>query len=756
LTTLFSLGGCGTPLDEQHQGATASKKHEEPLINGADNRLEGGAHPDWSLLYLAARSTAAVMPADRVNVPSPYPPPPRPPWEPVTFNAPTLKQAYNLCDGQRFANELTPATCTATLIDDDLVITDGHCVSAANCENMRFVFDYFRYAENEAELNTLYKVFKCQSVVVSQTAPADYAIVRLDRPASRDQVAAAVRRSRAPLAQGLPLAAIGHTDGTSVKVASGGAVLSQGMNPANTFQLSLDGSAVGSVGAGIYYQDSAELAAIWTDPSHGEADYVPGPTGSTPYGCLIAKPCPESGCGTSKSVATYVGVALDAYCAANANPRLCEPRNTLTFSAGGNPYSLRGSVYLEPGATIDYGTCMLPGSSAVSDTTVDLYGPYFNEYGYNDDGGGSCGFASHATYTTPPLTGGRYTFRPGCYLDTACSGTIAYTVSGPTGGSYSYSAANTNSGSQGTQDFTVSLRQGETLIAGTCGLENANFSGDTFLALKLGGATVTYNDDACGGLGSQLTYTAPSAQTLTLAASCYGSAGCSGTVAFSKGVSNIPFSAANTYDGTQNTVDRTLRLVVGDKVTIGTCGLPGASYSGDTVASLFLGTTRVSFNDNDCTGLGSRLGYRVTTAGDYTVRIGCSQNSACSGNAVVRVTPPSASTSSLFYNVSGTASATTASSTLLLSLRAGDVLTTGTCPTMVGAASGTGDTYMRLFGPDGLQNTFSDDDCPNNDNSLLSSITDVTITPDKAGPYLLRSGCYGNTACSATLVYTTP
>ena len=759
LLAMVALAGCAAPLDDEPEKIAVSGS-EEPLVNGTDNRIEPGNTADWSLLDRSASSIGAVMPASRVNVPSPYPPPKNPPWGPVTFNAPTLKQAQNLCDGQRFADEQTPAKCTATLIDEDLVITDGHCVSAATCSDTRFVFSYWRWYEGDADLNTLYKVYKCQSVVVAQTSPSDYAIVRLDRSTKWDQAPAPIRRSREPLAQGLPLVAIGHLDGTSAKISPGGIVLSQDSAPAKTFLLSNDGSAVGSLGSGIFSQDTGELVGIWTDPSHGEPDYVPGPAGSTPAGCQVARSCPESGCGAGKSLATYVGVALDAYCATNTNPRLCAPRNTVSYSRSESALNIVDSVFLEPGATIDYGTCGIPGSSAAGDTTIGLRGPYYKDYGVNDDGA-NCGLASRASYTSPPLTGGRYGIRAGCYQNGTCSGTVAYTVSGPTGGSFSYTAQNTNSATQGTRDFTVSLRQGETLIAGTCGVENGNFTGDTLLVLKSGGAVVAANDDACGGKGSTLTYTSPTAQTLTLQAGCFGAASCSGTVAFTKGMSNFSFSTVNTNGGTQNTDNRTVHLAVGDKVTVGTCGLPGASYSGDTVASLYLGSTPVATNDNDCGGLGSRFLYRVTTAGDYSVRIGCALNSSCNGRAVVRVTPPNTGSGSQFYgfaanNPGDSGSATTVFSEVRLWLRAGDVLATGTCPTVVTGASGTGDTFLRLIGPQGPQVAVSDDDCPGNSNARLSSITNLLVTADKEGAYLLKNGCYANTACSGTTVYTTP
>jgi len=183
---------------------------------------------------------------------------------------------------------------------------------------------------------------------------------------------------------------------------------------------------------------------------------------------------------------------------------------------------------------------------------------------------------------------------------------------------------------------------------------------------------------------------------------------------------------------------------------------------------LYLGSTLVSVNDNDCGGLGSRSLYRVTTAGDYTVNVGCAGSSSCSGNAVVRVTPPNTFTGSKTFvgHTSEPCSPdltppltcdTTEPNEVRLFLRAGDVFSAGTCPNLVPGASGSGDTLLSLVGPDGLQTWTSDDNCPGSSNLLLSAYTNMLVTPDKAGAYTLHNKCYNNTeTCSGTTVYSTP
>jgi hypothetical protein len=95
------------------------------------------------------------------------------------------------------------------------------------------------------------------------------------------------------------------------------------------------------------------------------------------------------------------------------------------------------------------------------------------------------------------------------------------------------------------------------------------------------------------------------------------------------------------------------------------------------------------------------------------------------------------------YSASYTYSATTNTANLYFNLAAGETITLGTCG--VNGASGSGDTYLRFYGPNGAQVAYSDDGC-----GVLSNFTyAVPVT----GTYLLRSGCFGNGACSGTVAY---
>jgi hypothetical protein len=65
----------------------------------------------------------------------------------------------------------------------------------------------------------------------------------------------------------------------------------------------------------------------------------------------------------------------------------------------------------------------------------------------------------------------------------------------------------------------------------------------------------------------------------------------------------------------------------------------------------------------------------------------------------------------------------------------------------VNGASGSGDTYMRFYNPSGVQVAYSDDAAG------CGALSNFTYAVPASGTYLLRSGCFSNSACSGTVAY---
>jgi Lectin C-type domain len=99
--------------------------------------------------------------------------------------------------------------------------------------------------------------------------------------------------------------------------------------------------------------------------------------------------------------------------------------------------------------------------------------------------------------------------------------------------SFNYGAGNTNFDTQSYAVWLVDLFGNQAVTVGTCGLPGAVANGDTYLRLfKPDGVTeLAHNDDACNGVGSNLTYVVPANGTYVIHAGCWSDVSCSGTVA---------------------------------------------------------------------------------------------------------------------------------------------------------------------------------------------------------------------------------
>lgn len=207
--------------------------------------------------------------------------------------------------------------------------------------------------------------------------------------------------------------------------------------------------------------------------------------------------------------------------------------------------------------------------------------------------------------------------------------------------SMTFSVSNTNNATVNTYNNSFYVWAGTTITLGTCGVAGGSGTGDTFLRLfDANGVEVATNDDGAGcGVLSTVSYTTSVSQSLTLRAGCYSTTACSGTIGISEARLMGSYSASNTSNAQLNSYDYVYTYMYpGYTYVIGTCGVPGASGSGDTYLRLFdPNGVQVAFNDDaggSCGAL-STITFSPSTYGAYKIRAGCYNDTACSGTVSV-------------------------------------------------------------------------------------------------------------------------
>ncbi|WP_141591636.1 trypsin-like serine protease [Myxococcus sp. AB056] len=423
LLCTLSVAACGPAPEGEPSGEKSPEtgSQEHPVVYGPDNRTDVYAYPASVLRTRAEKSTVALMNPSDFNASNP---------NNVTFNGSTLQSAYNLCSTQRFLNDPTSAFCSGTLIDDDLVLTAGHCITSASaCANTRFVFNFYRTSATTLQTVTTADIFSCQSIVARQQGTVggrnlDFAVVRLDRPATPRFEPAPIRPGNTALPLNTGVSVIGSGSGIPFKIDDGGWVRDARAGTLDYFVANTD-TFGGNSGSGVYENNNVTVAGILV---RGVTDYV------SQGGCNVVNQCTDTGCG-GESI-TYVRPAIDAYCAVAGSMRLCgtteppppPPVQTFTFSATNTNSAQQNttnvSVTLAAGQTLSFGTCTLPQATGTGDTYLRLYNTATNtQVAANDD---SCSLLSYVSFTAPAA--GTYQMRVGCYSSGSCSGTVAYSI----------------------------------------------------------------------------------------------------------------------------------------------------------------------------------------------------------------------------------------------------------------------------------------------------------------------------------------
>jgi Trypsin-like peptidase domain len=326
---LLGLTACATSNEDEPEAGDSISVATQAIIYGQDDRVEVYEAPDARLRALASSSFVALVPRSHFARTSS--------GDFAIFTRP-LKDAFQVCEDARFAKQPTAADCSGVLIDDDLVLTAGHCFTSDDaCERFAFMFDYFFSGPGDLEPMGWGDVYGCRRIVKRQvtidasTPRIDFAVVQLDRTAI-GRTPVSFRTT--PLADGEPLSVLGCVSGLPAKIDSGAHVVSSRAPNGDFFLLDSD-TFQGSSGSGVF-DANAQLVGVLV---RGGEDYVERPDAS----CKVPKVITPAGDSGTLRVglgeeATYVARVVEGLCASGwPSQRLCgaQPRCGDGFCSAG-------------------------------------------------------------------------------------------------------------------------------------------------------------------------------------------------------------------------------------------------------------------------------------------------------------------------------------------------------------------------------------------------------------------------------------
>lgn len=237
-----ALAGCAAPVG----GA------REAVIFGTDDRVELYDVEDAALREFVARTMPAMVHRRSITI--------DPATGDVSLRTGILGERRGLCPGEAHADQPTLATCSSTLIDDDLVLTAGHCVESIDCADQRYAFGWWYDAAGELHGISADAIYACAEIVAyARSGGDDFAVVRLDRPPPGPP--AQVRRDR--LARDELVSLGGYPLGLPMKVVERGPVT--GFPSASTFWARLDAHP-GNSGSGVIDAELRVAGELFAGP----------------------------------------------------------------------------------------------------------------------------------------------------------------------------------------------------------------------------------------------------------------------------------------------------------------------------------------------------------------------------------------------------------------------------------------------------------------------------------------------------------
>lgn len=191
----------------------------------------------------------------------------------------------NLCKSEPFYSQKTAAFCSGFLVNEDTIITAGHCVSSASeCSSTKFVFGFAMQGSSQNSwVVRSSDLYGCHRVIRTVMEPNgdDFAVIKLNRAVKNHKPLPIF--DSASLQVGQRLMVLGHPSGLPLKIA-GGAVI-RSIN--SKYLVTNTNTYGGNSGSAVLDEATGKVVGVIV---RGETDFV------LKDKCYVSKVCAFDGC----------------------------------------------------------------------------------------------------------------------------------------------------------------------------------------------------------------------------------------------------------------------------------------------------------------------------------------------------------------------------------------------------------------------------------------------------------------------------